>query len=74
VPRYLVDRPANDGGVIRTGALLGAGIVALPSYFAAEAVLSSNAHPVHWLATAAATIAGTGVGAFGAWIRSRPSG
>jgi len=71
VPRYLLEQRAKDGGAILNGAMLGAGIAILPSYFAAEASLSPFAHPIHWLGAVAATAAGMATGAAVAWVRAR---
>lgn len=71
VPRYLLGQRAKDGGAVLNGAMLGAGIALLPSYFAAEASLGSFAHPIHWLGAVAATVAGMAAGAAIAWARAR---
>ena len=74
IPRYLLARPAAGGGALVNGAMLGAAIAILPSYFAAEASLESFAHPVHWLGAVGATALGATVGAVTGWLRGRRPG
>lgn len=74
IPRYLTDRPAQGGGTVLNGAMLGAGIAILPSYFAAEASLAAFAHPIHWFGAVGATVLGATAGAFTGWLRGRRPG
>lgn len=71
IPRYLLERRPAGGGALANGAIFGALIALLPSYFAAEASLVAFAHPVHWLGAMGATAAGAGAGAFTGWLRGR---
>ncbi len=71
IPRYLLDRRSTGGGALANGAMLGALIAILPSYFAAEASLGSFAHPVHWFGAVGATAVGAAAGAFMGWLRGR---
>lgn len=64
--------PSSKGaGAMLNGAMLGALIALLPSYFAAEASLAPFAHPVHWFGALAATAAGAIAGTFVGWLRGR---
>lgn len=74
IPRYLLARPGASGSALVNGAILGAAIAILPSYFAAEAALETFAHPVHWLGAVGATALGAIVGAGTAWLRGRRPG
>lgn len=74
IPRYLADRPAKGGGGVLNGAMLGAGVAILPSYFAAEASLAAFAHPAHWFGAVGATALGATAGGLTAWLRDRRFG